>query len=421
MKQIITSFIAIFLSLPLISQNQEPAAETWTLEEVLREAERNNWELRKSESRIDQEKAEYRSTHSTFLPRVSVSQSVTHTNDPLAAFGMKLQQEIVTQEDFNPALLNDPDEITNFHTQVLVEQPLLNTDALAGRKAASHKLEAVKHQDRRSRHYVRYLVKQSYYAIQLALEQEKVIRDALEAAKENLRIAKDNLEADYITKADVMAVRVRVLDLESQLTNTSNKVTNAGERLAYLLGRNDEGPIMPSEELTRVAYTNPSDDNFELRQRSDLLAMENASKARHSMVKMQKLKMVPRVNAFGAFNMHDADFAGNDAQNLVIGAKLEWDLFSGNKNLAGIKKASAQASLAKIKYNEHVNKSRMELAKARREVSVAEETLEARSMAVKEAEESLRIRRDQYKQGLEKTSELLTAEATFSAKKLLQL
>ena len=34
------------------------------------------------------------------------------------AFGSKLNQEILTASDFNPALLNDPGQIQNFATEL---------------------------------------------------------------------------------------------------------------------------------------------------------------------------------------------------------------------------------------------------------------------------------------------------------------
>ena len=48
----------------------------------------------------------------------------------------------MTNADFNPALLNDPDVFDNFTTRIQVEQPLLNFDAFVGRSAASANVKA---------------------------------------------------------------------------------------------------------------------------------------------------------------------------------------------------------------------------------------------------------------------------------------
>lgn len=412
--------IAMLMLMPALLKAQQETSKTWTLAEVLEVAEENNWQIQKSVQEVLSQKAEHRSTLATFLPRVNLSESVTHTNDPLAAFGIKLQQEIVSQSDFNPDLLNDPDEVTDFNLGILVEQPVINPDAFAGRKAVSHKLEAAEQKAAHLKFYIKYVVKQSYYAIQLAQSKEKVLKEALEYAKENHRIAQNNLDQGYVNKADVMAANVRVLDLQTKIEEAQNDVVSAGQMLAFLLGRDIEEQIIPGENLSKVLLTADSSE-FDLQDRSDVLAVSSGVKARKKMVTMQKLKFVPRLNAFGGYNFHGDELTGFDAESWVVGAKLQWTLFSGNKNLAAVKKAKANAQLAEIREKEYVDKNRMELDKARRKMKVAESSLNASQLAEQQIEEALRIRMDRYKEGLERTSDLLAAEAAYSQKQLERL
>ena len=60
----------------------------------------------------------------------------------------------------------------------------------------------------------------------------------------------------------------------------------------------------------------------------------------------------------------------------------------------------------------------METNRARRAVNDAENKLSLTRLALEQAEESLRIRANRFEQGLEKTSDLLAAEAQFSQKQL---
>ncbi len=412
--------IATLTLLPATLKAQQDTSKTWTLNEVLEVAEANNWELQKSAQEVLSQKAEYRSTLATFLPRINLSETVTHTNDPLAAFGIKLQQEIVAQSDFNPELLNDPDAITDFNLGVMVEQPLINPDAFAGRKAISHKLEASKQKAAHLKYYIKYVVKQSYYAIQLAQSKQKVLEEALEYAKESRRIAQNNLDQGYVNKADVMAANVRVLDLEAKVEEAQNDVVSAGQMLAFLLGEDIDKQIVPEEDLSKVLLTDGASD-YDLNNRSDIQAMLSGVKARNNMVTMQKLKFVPRLNAFGGYNFHGDELTAFDAESWVVGAKLQWTIFSGNKNLASVKKAKANAHLAEIRKKEYVDKNRMEFDKARRKLKVAESSLNTSQLAEEQIEEALRIRMDRYKEGLERTSDLLAAEAAYSQKQLERL
>jgi hypothetical protein len=77
-----------------------------------------------------------------FLPQANFSYTSLFTNNPLNAFGFKLQQSIVKQEDFNPALLNHPSGVSDFSAKIDVLQPLLNMDAVYMKKSIAVQLES---------------------------------------------------------------------------------------------------------------------------------------------------------------------------------------------------------------------------------------------------------------------------------------
>jgi len=60
----------------------------------------------------------YKQTSAIFLPQVGFSYTAMSTNNPLNAFGFKLQQQSITQNDFNPELLNYPSGTPNFTTML---------------------------------------------------------------------------------------------------------------------------------------------------------------------------------------------------------------------------------------------------------------------------------------------------------------
>ena len=60
----------------------------------------------------------------------------------------------------------------------------------------------------------------------------------------------------------------------------------------------------------------------------------------------------------------------------------------------------------------------MELQRTKRMVEDAESRLQTSKLAMEQSEEALRIRTNRFKEGLEKTTDLLMAEATFAEKQL---
>ena len=95
-----------------------------SLTEALDRAAANNLKLQSSEQQADSAKYQADLQRANFLPTVDVSQTYVKTTSPMDAFGIRLSQEQVTQEDFLPANLNDPAETENITTSVTVRQPI---------------------------------------------------------------------------------------------------------------------------------------------------------------------------------------------------------------------------------------------------------------------------------------------------------
>ena len=84
----------------------------------------NNPSIAAVQSQVDASQARVSQTRSGFFPRVDISQSFNRTTNPMWAFGTKLNQEVITSENFDPERLNDPDAIDNFAATVSVSMPL---------------------------------------------------------------------------------------------------------------------------------------------------------------------------------------------------------------------------------------------------------------------------------------------------------
>ena len=67
---------------------------------------------------------------------------------------------------------------------------------------------------------------------------------------------------------------------------------------------------------------------------------------------------------------------------------------------------------------EYKSESQLELNKAKRMFLDAKNNLKLTELALQQSEEALRIRTNRFKEGLEKTTELLMAETLYSQKQL---
>lgn len=414
-NHLILFILALALPSLAIAQSRQPLS----LEQALQLAEENNLSAKSAEARELASRGSYRMTNSVFLPGLNVSSTGVSTTDPLNSFGFKLKQSIVTQEDFNPNVLNDPDAIENFNTKIELQQPLLNLDGIYARKAAKNQYEAASFQTERVKASIRYEVKKAYFMLELAQNAVEVLNTSVKVAEGALKLTQDNEEQGFAKHADVLEAMVRLDERKNQKREAENNLQSANEYLAHLIGWELSTQIEPTDQLlldpSQVTLNTAA---ISLEERSDLQAIQKQIQGAENMVKSEKMKFVPRLNAFGSYEWNDSKLMGTSANNYMIGASLSWSLFNGYKNVGGAQHAKAQLQEAQYKYEDYLSQSQIQLNSAQRHVNLRYQQVQSSRLAKEQATESFRIRNDRYKQGLEKTTDLLMAEALSSQKNL---
>ena len=387
-----------------------------TKNEVITKVKENNSAIKVSQQAILMAKGDYNQTNAVLLPNINISHTGIATNNPLMAFGSKLNQEILTQNDFNPDVLNDPSQIQNYSTKLEIKQPLLNLDGIYQRKAAKATLNATTLQSERTEDYIALEVEKAYMQLQLAYKSLEVLETVKKSALENKRIAKSSYKQGYLQKADVLAIEVRVTEIENQLQTAKSNIENASNYLSVLMNDTTYNILKPTDALL-VAPEATSQEKLS-ENRADIQAMQYATDAYRQVNKADKMSFLPRLNAFGSYQLYDDNVFQGNANGYLFGAQLSWDILQGTKRFGKSQKSKAAFEKSKIEYNQYVAQSHLELNKAQRMLQDAKNKIQLTELAMQQSKESLRIRTNRFKQGLEKTSDLLTTEAQYAQKQL---
>src|SRR5690606_23362296 len=396
----------------LFAQQTVPISKAEVLEKVVQQ----NNKLIIGEQQVLAAKGDYNQTNAVFLPNITASHSAMATTNPLMAFGFKLNQEIVTQADFDPNKLNNPSQIEIFATKLEVQQPIINLDGIFQRKAAKAKWEAAQMQVVRTGDYLSLETEKAYMQLQLAYKSVDVLKNALKAANENLRLTNNSFKQGYLQQSDVLAVQVRVTEVENQLQYANSNVINASEYLAVLMNEEVSGVLKPTDSLMisseLIAAEHISNS------RADIQAMEFAAEAYKQNYKADKMTFLPRLNAFGSYELYDDQIFQTDASGYLYGAALTWNLFEGSKRFGKTQKSKAEFNKANLELEQYRADSQLELNKARRMFQDAKNNLKLTELALEQSKEALRIRTNRFTEGLERTTDLLSAETQFSQKQL---
>ena len=380
-----------------------------------------NLQIKIAEKTYQSAKADYNQSRALFLPNVNVSYTGISTTNPLMAFGSKLNQEILTASDFNPALLNDPAKTQNFATKFEIQQPLINIDGLYERKAAKSKMEAYQLQTERTKEYLELEVSKAYMQLQLSYKAVTVLQKANTTGKTNLKLVENYFKQGMLQKTDVLNVQVRVNEIENQLQYAKSNVQNASDYLAFLLNEDSNGKTYkPTEELENkiaIEEINTSLSN----NRKDIQAMTKSSEAYAKMVQSSKMAFLPRLNAFGSYELYDKNILGTAAKGYLFGGQLSWNVFDGYKSIGKFEKAKVELQKSEIETDQYKKHSQLELNKTNRQLKDAENKVNLSQLAFEQSQEAYRIRQNRFKQGLEKTTDLLQSETQMIQKELEQL
>lgn len=389
--------------------------------ELSQKLSEKNLQIKIAEKTYQSAKADYNQSNALFLPNINVSHTGISTTNPLMAFGSKLNQEILTMADFNPALLNDPAKTQNFATKFEIQQPLINVDGLFERKAAKSKMEAYQLQTERTKEYLELEVSKAYMQLQLAYRAVKVLEKANVTGKANLKLVDNYFKQGMLQKTDLLNVQVRANEIANQLQYAKSNVQNASDYLAFLLNEDSNGKIYkPSEELDNsivIEEINTSlSDN-----RKDIQAMSKSSEAYAKMLQSSKMAFLPRLNAFGSYELYDKNFLGTAAKGYLVGAQLSWNVFDGYKSIGKFQKAKAESQKADVEKDQYKKQSQLELNKTNRQLKDAENKVNLSQLALEQSQEAYRIRQNRFTQGLEKTTDLLQSETQMIQKEMEHL
>src|SRR6056297_377190 len=415
------TLMLLSLTSPVWAQETAQMADSLrlTLEEATELALEQNLTIEQAGYDVDKTRAQFRQTNAIFLPSLAFEYNALSTNDPLNVFGFKLKQEIVTQQDFNPVLLNDPETTQNYSASFQVQQPLINPDMILQRHAVKSQLNSAEEMLSGTVSNVKFRVRNQYYSLILHQRQLSVLETALETAAEHRRQALNYFEEGLISKEDYLASRVHELEMESQKLNAENQRARVEEEMAILLGMDGTVNISPAEEMTQVPVSTVSESliNAPLKN-AQTRAIDYRVDAAKKMVKSANFSFLPKINLFGTYEYNDTDFAGFDASSYMIGANLQWNIFSGFSKAGKVMEARADYRKAQTMKEANQLEQEKMARQAFRSMEHAMQEIELAEESIARSEEDVKIRTNRFNEGMQRTTDLLEAETKLAESRL---
>lgn len=386
------------------------------LEEAVTTAINNNRSVQLANADISIASANYKQTEAIYLPQVGLSFTGMSTNHPLNAFGFKLQQKSISQADFNPDLLNHPGGTPDFTTSLSVMQPLVNMDMVYQRKTAQKMIEVYQYKKQRTKEWLGFETEKAWLQLQLTYKAVTVLEEALATARAVFHFTENYYKQGLLQKSDLLNVQVQVSSIDNQLAKTRSNIQNASDYLSLLMGL-PNGTVYAIKTGTK-ANSSVDTTGMVSPERSDFMAMKKALEASNLMIESGRMSYLPKLNAFGNYQLNDSRLLGFGAGAYLAGIRLSWDIFKGNTIKNSLATQTLERNKLSVQLEQQKEQSNTEFAKTKRDISDSQLEITRYHLAIEQASESLRIIRNRYEQGLVNTTDVMLAATQVSQQKL---
>lgn len=355
----------------------------------------------------------------TAISAVDNQQSSDNNND--TAISQETTEDQQTTEDeqiFNQPISNEEeDAASDFLTTTLQLSYDLYT---GGRRDAQ--IEAAEQQVRFNLLQVEQVVEQlrldvanAYYDVQQAQSQVQINQASVEAAQQSVRDAQSQLEAGLGTRFDVLQARVQLANNRQQLRRSRSQLRIVRRQFTQQLGLGQQAEVtaMGSPEVA---------GSWDLSlQESIIQAYQNRAELRQQLARIninQQQRRIalaatrPQVNLFASYEIQDTlDDDFNPSDNLALGAGLQWLLYDGGAAEAAAEQQETNIAIARTNFDRLRNQIRTDVEQGYYNLQASQQNIKTAQLAVRQAEESLRLARLRFRAGVGTQIEVTNAQS----------
>ena len=389
------------------------AAQPLPLPEAIRQAWSRQAGLQAGEALVDKARLEAAALRDLRLPVLAASAGLQRTDEPMMAFGTKLNQARIAQADFLPGSLNHPDPMTGLGASLSLTQPLYAGGRItAARRAGEALARAEAASQSRRRQEVAYAVTRAYFGTRVAEQGLRWAEDTLRQARETEAFTAARAEQGLMLRSEADRARAFRAQAEAGVAEARQRLASSRSALSLLVGG------LSGDRPLTTPLSDPAERLEQPASRGDLEASRLQVEAARAGTAAARGSLKPELGLSASLGTARYSWnAGGSWSTVSLGAR--WSFQVSDLRKASAARAAERAAELGLKWQE---------AQASRDVEEARRALEsarARQAAALEAlaaSESVRaVRLTRHREGLLPLVEVLDAEAGLSGARTLLL
>lgn len=401
-------FVFLFLIVSFqISSAQEKLK--LTIEQAVEIGLQNSKTLHASSMKVKSSEAKVKEIFASRLPSIKLSASYRRLSevDPFSIttpFGTF---------NISPSILD------NYSTQVSVFQPLFTGFRLVGSNdAAEHTAKATAEDYNKDRSELVYNIKNSYWNLYKANEIKKVADENVDQIKAHLADARNLMNVGMLTQNDLLKLEVQLSDALYKQVDANNSVKLA------MVALNNVMSISLGTEIEIASASKVSTKIFDdlnklvaaaYENRPEIKAADYRVKASESGVTIAKSSWYPQISLYGNYYYSKPNQRILPTRNQFdgtwdAGVSLSMNIWDWLTTAHQTEQAEATLTQAGDMLGALKDNVTLEVTQNYLNVNQAKQKIEISELAVKQAEENLRVTSEKFKSGLALTSDAIDAE-----------
>lgn len=408
--------LPLILALPAAAQAPVPspsAAAPLSLPEAIRAAWTGQPGLQAGQALVDRARLEAEAASALRAPSISAQAGWTRSDEPMLAFGLKLDQARIQAADFDPVRLNRPDAVTGLGGAVSVQQPLYAGGRLdAARRAGEALAGAEAARQARRRQQVAFAVVQAYFGTEAAEGGVAAAEEARRSAAATEAFVAARVEQGLMLKSELARVKAWRAQTEAGLAEARRQVRSARSVLALLTGRPGDSPLSTPLEAPPAAEADAG-------RREDLEAARLDARAASEAARAATGVLRPEVGLSLAYGLARERLGGAGGAWTTASVGAKWTFSFGQSKHIQAARAAERAAALNVQWQARQAGREVEEAKAALDAATAR--LAASQGALEASEEARSLRQARHREGLLPLTDLLDAEAALQGARALRL
>jgi len=289
-------------------------------------------------------------------------------------------------------------------------------------KTAELNLKVAEEGYRQSKEETIYLVKRAFYGVLLAEEFVKVTKEAEALAKEHLRVTRIRYDAGEASEFDVLRAEVSLANLKPGVIKAQDGLKLALMGLKNTLGIDLAEEMETKGELKRTTYKLSLEDCLRkaLKKRPEISQLEYQKKMGWRMVKLARANDNPSLAFVGSYTAEnnslslDWDKWDRSYTGMLV---LSLPLFDGFNTRAKVQEAKITVDKIGLAEEELKEGIKLQVRGAYLALKEAEDITASSEENLRQAQRSMEIAQEQYKQGMVTSLDVMSAELALTQAK----